>query len=454
MKVTKSEIHTRAHSIPELRFEDQQLSSYAGVIIFQKFFQKINLRKRIAKCFRHRKGCYGLQTIVMSLVLHFILGSRRIRDLDYYKNDPLIKRFLGLKKLPDVSTISRSLKDTDLESYTKFKAMGSELVLERIKKEKLARATFDFDGSGQSTQGHAEGTAVGFNKKKKGARSLYNLYCTVAQTGQVLDWLDRSGNVHDSNGAAAFMEDCFEQVRETKKDIVLESRMDSAFFSDEIIENLNNAGVEFTASVPFERFVELKGKIESRQRWRRLDDTWSYFEEEWKPDCWSQTYRFIFVRQKQKKQTKGPLQLDLFVPVSHEYTYKVIVTNKTCGVKTILPFHNGRGSQEGIFAECKQHTGMGYIPFRREISNRIYHAASIMAHNLGREIQMDSQPRVRTTTPKRPALWVFDSLGSLCRRIVQRAGRLTNRSGKWTLTMNADESARHEINECLNKLAS
>ncbi|MFK7890101.1 MAG: hypothetical protein AB8B63_04745 [Granulosicoccus sp.] len=45
-----------------------------------------------------------------------------------------------------------------------------------------------------------EGTAVGFNKSKKGQRRDYPLYCTtVAQTGQVQDVFNRSGNVHDSN---------------------------------------------------------------------------------------------------------------------------------------------------------------------------------------------------------------------------------------------------------------
>ena len=37
--------------------------------------------------------------------------------------------------------------------------------------------------------------------------------------------------------------------------------MDSAFFSDEIVQALAQRAVEFTVSVPFERFVELKGLI-------------------------------------------------------------------------------------------------------------------------------------------------------------------------------------------------
>lgn len=44
--------------------------------------------------------------------------------------------------------------------------------------------------------------------------------------------------------------------------------MDSAFFSDEIVHALESEGVEFTISVPFERFPDLKQQIKSRRSWR------------------------------------------------------------------------------------------------------------------------------------------------------------------------------------------
>ncbi|MBW2035478.1 MAG: transposase [Deltaproteobacteria bacterium] len=86
-----------------------------------------------------------------------------------------------------------------------------------IKIKGRPRSTFDFDGSVQSTKGHAEGTAVGFNKKKKGSRSYYSLFCTVAQTSQFFDLLHRPGNVHDSNGADQFIMQCFDKAKEELK---------------------------------------------------------------------------------------------------------------------------------------------------------------------------------------------------------------------------------------------
>ena len=41
----------------------------------------------------------------------------------------------------------------------------------------------------------------------------------------------------------------------------IEVRVDSAFFSDDVVTLLDGLKVEFTVSVPFERFSELKRMI-------------------------------------------------------------------------------------------------------------------------------------------------------------------------------------------------
>jgi len=264
--------------------------------------------------------------------------------------------------------------------------LSSALVVEGLQREQFARLTLDFDGSVTSTQGHAEGTAVGYNSKKKGARSYYNLFATVAQTGQFLDVLHRPGNVHDSKGAHEFMMDTFDRVRAAFPEVVLESRMDGAFFSQQTLTLMDLYGVECTLSVPFERFPVLKQMIESRRRWRHLDGERFYFESDWKPKSWPATYRFLFMRHKVRRQVKGPLQLDLFEPRDVDYDYRVVVTNKMGSAGSVLLFHHGRGSQEGIFAEAKQHAGLDLIPTRRLVGNQMVTLCAMMAHNLGREI--------------------------------------------------------------------
>ncbi len=101
--------------------------------------------------------------------------------------------------------------------------------------------------------------------------------------------------------------------------------MDSAFFSDEIVTLLETQGVEFSLSVPFERFAELKRMIQERRRWKRMDARWSWFETFWKPKKWDARFRFLLIRQRVPLINRGPIQLDLFVPHEEGYDFKVIV---------------------------------------------------------------------------------------------------------------------------------
>lgn len=454
MKRSRAEVRGKAREPMDVRFEDQDLTSFSGLVIFQGLFGRLKLKERLWRCFRHRDGrfIYADHVIVLMLVVHLLLGFRELRDTQYYREDAMVKRLLGLRHLPEVSTISRALAAVDEQSVSNLRRENRHLVLERLKSLGLSRLTVDFDGSVQSTRRHAEGTAVGFNKKKKGARSYYPLFCTIAQTGQAFDVHHRPGNVHDSNGAKVFILRCLEEIRDALPRVKLEIRIDSAFFSEEIVEALNTARAEFTISVPFERLAALKDMTEQRRRWRRLDGELSYFEAKWKPKSWSKRYRFVFIRKQVKRQHKEPIQLDLFVPHEKGYEFKVIITNKRVGTKHVVAFHEGRGAQEGIFAELKSQCHMDYVPVTTLQGNQVFLLAGMLAHNLGRELQMIAHPAQRTLTAKRTALWAFEQLGTLQRKLIQRAGRLLRPAGKLVLSMNSNETVERELLHYLDAL--
>ena len=447
MKYSRSEVHSNTWKIPSIQFEDQTLTSFSGLILFQSLFARLGLREKLYACFRHlsTRSIFGHHVIVLLLVIHLLLGYRKLRDSRYYQNDPLVQRLLGLRRLPDVATISRALASANARCVAKLRRLCRRLCLDRLRSLALPRLTLDFDGSVQSTHRWAEGTAVGFNRHDKGARSYYPLFCTIAQVGQVFDLFHRRGNVHDSRDAQPFILRCIRALRTVLKGVALEARLDAAFFSDATVTALDREGVEFTISVPFERFCELKDLIERRRRWKRFNEQLSYFEADWKPACWDTRYRFVFVRQRVKRQAKEPVQLDFFAPVVFGYDFKVIVTNKTTSVKKVVAFHNGRGAQEAIFGELKSQSQMDYIPVRTLAGNQIYLWSAVLAHNLSRELQMLSSPPQRHTTEKRTPIWIFQELNTIRRNLIQRAGRLTRPQGRLTLTISANASVKHEL---------
>ena len=452
MKYSKSEIMSRAYKIPDLKFEDQNLTSFAGLIIFQPLMLGLEIKNRLFHCFRHLKTsrAFGHHVITLLLIVHLLLGYRRLRDLAYYQDDPMVKRLLGLNQLPDPSTVSRALSSIDGMSIARVRDLCRNLVIERLRKVAIYRLTLDFDGSVFSTQSRTtEGTAIGYNRKKKGARSYYPLFCTLAQTGQVFDVYHRPGNVHDSHGAREFILACITALKQALPWLKIEVRMDSAFFSDEIVSALDALGIEFTLSVPFERFVELKKRVQGRARWRSMDETWSFFEAAWKPKKWKKVYRFLFIRQRCPIIRKEPIQLDLFIPYEYGYEFKVIVTNKWASGKKTLMYHNGRAAQESVFGELKSQSQMDYIAVRGLLGNQLYMLAAVLSHNLNRELQMETKAPDRSTTEKRASLWIFEELRSLRHRLIQRAGRFTNPQGNLTLTMSANESVKCGLLEYL-----
>lgn len=65
------------------------------------------------------------------------------------------------------------------------------------------------------------------------------------------------------------------------------------------------------------------------------------------------------------------LQLHLFEPRDFNFDYKVIVTNKTESAKSVVLFHNGRGSQECIFGDAKNDAALNVIPSKRLAGSQI-----------------------------------------------------------------------------------
>lgn len=84
----------------------------------QQFFAVLDLKAGVSRCFRHLAGgkVFARATIFLQFIIHILLGYRELRESCYYRDDPLVKRVLGLKRLPDVATISRTLKGADQRS--------------------------------------------------------------------------------------------------------------------------------------------------------------------------------------------------------------------------------------------------------------------------------------------------------------------------------------------------
>ena len=71
----------------------------------------MGLKESLRGCFAHLEvsPIYGHHVVVLLLIVHLLLGYRELRDSRYYQDDEMVKRVVGLKRLPDVGTVSRAL---------------------------------------------------------------------------------------------------------------------------------------------------------------------------------------------------------------------------------------------------------------------------------------------------------------------------------------------------------
>ena len=68
---------------------------------------------------------------MMLLIIHLVLGYRRLKDIRYYADDSLVQRALGLTTLPDAATISRHLASMDEHSVENLRGYNRDQVLQR-----------------------------------------------------------------------------------------------------------------------------------------------------------------------------------------------------------------------------------------------------------------------------------------------------------------------------------
>ena len=149
---------------------------------------------------------------------------------------------------------------------------------------------------------------------------------------------------------------------------------------------------------------------------------------------------------------KQPIQPDLFRPVEYGYGFKVTATNKRTNPCNMAVFHEGRGSQEGIFVELGTHCQTDCTPVGTRVGNQLHMFAGILARNLTRELRIQIDRRARGTTARRTALWCFRGMGTLRRTPVRRTGRIIRPGGKLILPMNGKDSLERESRHALTVL--
>ena len=67
VRLSRQEVRSATHSIPEIRFEDHDLTSFSGLVILQALSNGLQLRKLLQDCVRHlsNSASYAASTMLL-----------------------------------------------------------------------------------------------------------------------------------------------------------------------------------------------------------------------------------------------------------------------------------------------------------------------------------------------------------------------------------------------------
>jgi Transposase DDE domain group 1 len=441
-----------------IEFGREQLTSYGGLELVRRYFQLINLHQRIRQGFREHDlgGDYGCIHLVLLVIGLLLVGARRLKQLRYVAHDPLFARLCGLARIPTDRTVVNWLKQFTQASLGSLVRINSELLYDQLRQQDRRRLTIDIDGTVIRTGDKVAWAMRGFNPHHPKDRSYYPLLAHLAQTGQILRLKNRPGNVHDSKGAAAFMRELIDELRaRLGRSLLLEFRMDAAFFQENLLKLLARRGCFYALKVPFCQWTGVRAVVAAQKRWTPVTREITCCETRLQLKVWELDLRVVVFRKRVHHESRRNYQLDLFSPDDGHFEYSAVATNLALSPRALWDFMAGRGAQEKTFAELKGEFALDAVPTNHYAANSAWQQLSILAHNLTIGFQLHSNlaaPKPRTA--KRTYAYWLSSIKTLRFTIINRAARVARIHGRRVLRFSHNPASQVLYDQVLDRFAA
>jgi hypothetical protein len=181
---------------------------------------------------------------VLNLAYNALCDGTRLEDIELRRNDEVFLDALGTARIPDPTTAGdfcRRFAEADIRSLMRAIDEARLNVWARQPKKFFDRATIDLDGTLVVTTGECKG---GMDISYKGTWGYHPLLVSLAETGEVLRVVNRSGNRPSHEGAAAEADEAAALCRRAGfRKIVF--RGDTAFSQSERLDRWDREGTTF-----------------------------------------------------------------------------------------------------------------------------------------------------------------------------------------------------------------
>jgi len=359
---------------------------------------------------------------VLGMLYGLVLDRSRQQQVAELGEDPVFLQLSGLQALPTQSALSRFLKRVRMPTAHALLESNRQLVAERRRNFAGEQTlTLDFDSHTQTCLGRPQRSAVGYNRRRPGARSYRPLFAFVGETRDFVGGRFRPGNAHDLAGAKAL----FDGLRRWLDSIGfcgrLRLRADNGCYAGWFLEHLERGETTYAVAAGLHGLApRLVGLC-----YRPLDEEYAVGEFWHRAAGWNRARRMVVIRRRlDPKQPKRGKQLRLLE--AEGYSWQVIVTNSWAAPEQVWRFYNGRCNVENLIKEGRLGLSMDEVCSHGYGANALHNWLALLAGNLlgwFQELLLGWQRRA--------------SIAGVRERLLRIPARLIRTGRQWVLRLSA-----------------
>jgi len=359
-------------------FQDASLTHLGGLVLIERFCQKLRLRYRLQHAVRvpQRAGDFAPCDLVLALLYVLIAGLRRVSKTQILQYNGAFLACVGLERFPDPSTLRRFLQRLRPSAIRQLVRLHDRL---RASLSAVSRSTLilDLDSVVVTLYGHQQGARVGYNPKKKGRRSYHPLLCFEAHRHEFWHGSLRPGDAAASSGVVAFLERGLAKVPTTLARARVRVRADAGFFGGRLLGFLEQWGCGYV--IVAKEYPTLRRRARTA-RFVSLAHGWAAAEFRYQAHGWPQARRFVVIR---RPLPEDPLEIrQLRLLRDRRYAYQVLVTNLALRPWRVWRFYVQRCTVEKTIRELLYDLPLSQIPTADWLANVAFFHVLMLAYNL------------------------------------------------------------------------
>ena len=396
----------------------QGLTSQAGLLPVVKYLNRIGFEKIISRNVPHKRGDnaeYHLSDVIQLTVVGLIGGGLSMAKITAVWADSVLRKVAGWTKIPVATTTQRIFKEVNDEQISQLESVNHTLraqLWRRALRSGVSKVGIkpvhwiDVDSTVDTVCGHQEGSAKGYNPKKRGAKSYHSQLAFLAESKEIIHAWFRTGSAYTSNGVVEFTKQLLAHLPNRMRIIF---RADSGYFVGTLMDLLDKRGHGYLIKV---KLKNLSGILES-QNWSPIEGQRAWEQCDFKYSCggWSQARRFVAVRTLNEKP-ENTVQADIWG--MQEYDYFCYVTTEKLSPWQAHKTYGARATCETWIEESKGQMGLGKIRTKSFLANAALFHCAVLAYNTLRWMTiLSNNPSLRRWEPETIRTYLVRVAGKL-----------------------------------------